>query len=249
MIDLFFLIVVIGVVFVVVLPFVFLGRKPKSMHPGITYEYLPPGYRRYTIFTPHEYTGEQSVPLILALHYTGHGIPFFGGEILLSLIKPAFGEINPIIISPDCPAKYWHDAESEQMIFDLLDEIQEKYNINPNQILVTGYSLGGMGTWHYAGRYPNHFTAAIVVAGNPPEDALEIDWRIPLLVIHGCDDEIFPLRETKEIYLQLKKLGFDIEFRILEGVSHYDIKYYGAALRNTIPWLTRVWEESRIKPN
>ena len=242
MINFLFLVAILGVALLVILPFVFLSKNPASLQPGISYELLPPGYRRYTISVPHGYVSEKSVPLILVLHYAGHGIPFYGEMILQEIIKPALGELDPIIVSPDCPAKYWHQPESEQLIFDLLNTIQEKYNIDPERILITGYSLGGMGTWHYAGRYPERFTAAIVMAGAPPEEALGFDWRIPLMVIHGRDDEVLPLHETQEIVMQLEKQGVDIEFRILENVTHYETSYFVVALRNAIPWLLETWK-------
>jgi predicted peptidase len=241
MINFLFLLAIIGVAIMVILPFMFLTKKPVSYQPEISYELLPPGYRRYTICVPPGYSGEKSVPLILALHYAGHGIPFYGEMILQEMVRPAFEELGAIIVSPDCPVKYWHQPESEQLIFDLLDTIQAKFNIDPDRILVTGYSLGGMGVWHFAGRYPGRFTAAIVMAGAPPKDALEINWRIPLMVIHGREDEVLPLQETKEIVSRLEKDGMDIEFRVLEGVTHYQTNYFVAALRNAIPWLLEVW--------
>jgi predicted peptidase len=243
MINFLFLIAIFGIVILVVLPFVFLGKNPTSLQPGISYELLPPGYRRYTIFVPDEYTGEKPTPLILTLHYAGHGVPFYGEMILQDIIRPAFRELEPIIVSPDCPVKNWQQPESEQLIFDLLDTIQEKFNIDPERILITGYSLGGNGVWHYAGRYPDRFSAAIVMAGTPPEDALEIDWQIPLMVIHGREDEVLPLYETKGIVTELEKMGLDIEFRILEGVTHYATNYFVIALRNTIPWLIEAWKQ------
>ena len=98
-----------------------------------------------------------------------------------------------------------------------------------------------MGVWHYAGQYPERFTAAIVMAGTPPEDVLEIDWQIPLMVIHGREDEVLPLHETRDIVLQLEKRNVDITFRVLEGVTHYETHYFVAALRNTLPWLAEIW--------
>lgn len=244
MINLFFLIGIVVVAMVVISPFFLLSRKPTSLQPGISYELLSPGYRRYTISVPRGYSSEKPTPLILVLHYAGHGIPYYGEMILQNLVKPAFDELEPIIISPDCPAKNWHQPESERLIFDLLDNINTRFNIDQEQILVTGYSMGGMGTWHFAGHYPERFTAAIVMAGRPPLDVFGIDWRIPLMVIHGRDDELLPLQEAKEIVLKLEKIGVDVEFRILEGVTHYDTKYFVGALRNSIPWLLEKWTEN-----
>ncbi len=243
MINFLFLIVLLGIAALVILPFFFLTKKPSDIQPGITHQILPPGYRRYTISVPYGYSDDKPAPLILALHYAGHGIPYYGEMILQSMIEPAFRELEPIIISPDCLARDWTQPESEQLIFDLLATIQEMFNIDPQRILITGYSLGGMGTWHYAGRYPERFTAAIVMAGRPFNDVLDVDWQIPLMVIHGREDEVIPLHDTKEAVLELERNGIDIEFRILESVTHYQTQFFVPALRNSIPWLLEKWSE------
>ena len=229
----------------VIMLLIFVTKRDHGIRPGFHHEVLDPNHRRYTISVPVGYSGDKPTPLIMALHYAGHGTPYYGELILMSLIKPAFQELEPIIVSPDCPGKDWTQPESEQLIFDLLDAIQEQFNIDQKRILITGYSLGGMGTWHFAGHYPDHFTAAIVMAGRPPEDVLEINWRIPLMVIHGRKDEIVPLQAAKEAVLALEKKGCDIELRILESVTHYETHYFVLALRNAIPWLLEKWVDER----
>ena len=241
MVTILFLIGISLIAIGIISVFIFMTRKDQSTQPGFHHSILNPGNRRYTISVPVGYSGDQPTPLILALHYAGHGSPYYGELMLHSLIEPAFQEIEPIIIAPDCPAIDWTQPESEQLIFNLLENIQEKFNIDPQRILITGYSLGGVGTWHFAGRYPEQFNAAIVMAGRPPDDVDEIDWQIPLLVIHGRNDELNPLRVSEEIVLDLEKKGVDIEFRILESVTHYETHYFVPALRNAIPWLMEKW--------
>lgn len=226
-----------------------LFSKMKSTDPiqsGIKFENLQPGHHRYTIFVPPTYTGQNRVPLILALHYAGHGTPFFGEMLLLGLVKPAFEVLNAIIVAPDCPARDWTQPESDQFILELLDALQGAYNIDPERILITGYSLGGMGTWHFAARYPDRFTAAIVMAGRPPEDVLAIDWQIPLMVIHGRNDEVVPINDTKTAVLELEQKDVDITFRILEGATHYETHYFVNALRSAIPWLENRWGTMKV---
>jgi predicted peptidase len=238
-----FLIGIPLVILVVIGIFLSLNRKETGIQPGFHHEVLSPGRRRYTISVPVAYTEDKPAPLILALHYAGHGSPYYGELILHSLIEPAFRELEPIIVAPDCPAKDWTQPESEQLILDLMDSIQEQFNIDQSRVLITGYSLGGMGTWHYAGNYPKRFSAAIIMAGRPPDEVQEIDWQIPLMVIHGRKDEIVPLLATREAISELEKKGIDIELRILENVTHYETHYFVPALRNTIPWLLERWEE------
>ncbi|HBX69104.1 MAG TPA: hypothetical protein DEH25_06910, partial [Chloroflexi bacterium] len=166
---------------------------------------------------------------MLALHFAGHGIPYLGEQILTGLVEPALRELGAVIVAPDCPAENWTHPLSEQFIFELLDNLQARFNLDPGRILVTGYSLGGEGTWHFAGRFPGRFTAAIIMAGRPPEDYLTVDWQIPLLVIHGRQDERLPLHNTKEAVRRLEEKSVDIQLRILENVSHHETQYFVGA--------------------
>jgi predicted peptidase len=236
-----FLISLVGLLLVVLSPFFILSKKTAPITPGISHEFLKPGYRKYTIIVPDNYTGEEARPLILALHFSGHGIPYYGELILTHVVEPAFREIGAVMIAPDCPVQDWTQPESERFVIDLLADIQERFNIDPERILITGYSLGGTGTYHFAGRYPAHFSAAIVMAGKPPDDVLEIEWQIPLMVIHGRQDEVVSFQETKDVISHLEENGVDITFRILEGTSHYNTHFFVGALQNAIPWLYEKW--------
>jgi predicted peptidase len=88
--------------------------------------------------------------------------------IYLNFLICIFEEIDPIIIAPDCPGQYWRQEEREELILDLLAEIKSTYNIAGGSTLITRYSLGSIGTWYYAGRYPNYFSAAVITAGRLP---------------------------------------------------------------------------------
>ena len=237
MVNFLFLIAIIGVTVLVVLPFVFMNKKPTSIQPGIAFELLPPGYRRYTISVPDGYTGEKSVPLILALHYAGHGIPFYGEMILQEIIKPAFGELDPIIVSPDCPVDDWHQPESERLIFDLLDVVQEKYNIDPEMILVTGYSLGGMGTWYYATYHNDIFSVAIPMASLPQSYIINNIDDIPVYVIQGMMDEIFDYSEVEAAVSQMEDRGVDVQLHGIAGLGHYTVEVYEEPLKRSIEWI------------
>jgi predicted peptidase len=234
--NLLIFVALIGLLIIVLLPFFILSKKTSPIQPGMTHEILTPGYRRYTINVPTGYTGEDSVPLILALHFSGHGIPYYGELILSNLIEPAFRELEAVMVAPQ--------PESEKFIFDLLRDVQKRFNIDSERILIIGYSLGGMGTYHFAGRYPDHFTAAIVMASSTPEDVLEIKWRIPLMVIHGRNDEVVSFQDAKNAVLRLEEKGVDVTFRVLEGVTHYETQFFVGALRNSIPWLYEKWNAS-----
>jgi predicted peptidase len=66
---------------------------------------------------------------------------------LTSLVEPALRELRAIIVAPDCNGSDWTQSNSEQDVLELLDHVEAAYNIDPNKTLITGYSMGDIGTW------------------------------------------------------------------------------------------------------
>lgn len=203
---------------------------------------LFPGDQRYTIAVPMGDSDQKPVPLILALHFAGHGIPYYGRLLLEELVVPALRDLGALIVAPDCTASSWCDPQSEADVLDLLDFVLAHYAVNAEKILVTGYSMGGNGTWYLAARHPDRFSAAVVMSGWPPEGVARINWKVPLYVIHSQDDEFIPLEPTRFTVNSLLERGAEVEFRILEGITHFDMYRYIEPLKSVIPWIDSLWQ-------
>jgi predicted peptidase len=210
---------------------------------NIEQKVLIPGDQRYTIAVPTGDPDQKPVPLILALHFAGHGMPFYGRILLEQLVVPALHGLGALIVAPDCTASSWSDPQSEADVLTLLDFVLDHYAVNAERILVTGYSMGGNGTWYLAARHPDRFSAAVVMAGWPPAEVTQIGWKVPLYVIHSWDDEFMPLEPTKYTVNSLVEQGAEIEFRILEGITHFETYRYVEPLKSVIPWLDSLWQE------
>jgi predicted peptidase len=197
---------------------------------------------RYTLSIPQGFPGQQPVPLVLALHYGGTVTPWYGGGYLQILVKPALQELKAIIIAPDCPGQGWDNAKSETAVLELLRYIKTHYPIDDQRIAITGFSLGGMGTWYLVARHPQLFSAAIPMSGITHQETLQQIKKTPIYVIHSQQDEIFPIQKVEEMVRILKKNGANVHLEILKGISHYHTGRFVESLRNTIPWIKRVWE-------
>ncbi len=218
------------------------GDSTDLQHPTIQQEELEPG-RLYTIAIPASYTGENSVPLVLALHYGGHGAPFFGYGVLAGLVEPALRELEAIIVAPDCTGADWTDPQSEEDVIAVLEHVVSSFNIDPQKTLVAGYSMGGIGTWHLAGRHPDRFRAAIVIAGLPPDWLADVEWTVPLYVIHSENDAVLPIETTEAAIEQLNNRGVAVEFVVTQGSNHYDTGQFIGPLRTAVPWIENVWQQ------
>lgn len=47
-------------------------------------------------------------------------------------------------------------------------------------------------------------------------------WRLPVLLIHGEDDDVVPVSQSRDMERVLKRAGRDVEFLVLEGAGHSD---------------------------
>ncbi len=122
----------------------------------------------------------------------------------------------------------------------LLDMVLARYAIDKKKVAVTGYSMGGTGSWHFAQEFPQRFSAAIPIAGTPSESA--VGWRLPVLAIHSRDDQVAPFGPTETRIAQLQKAGVNARLIPLTGITHYETDRFQAALQQAVPWLREIWK-------
>lgn len=203
------------------------------------------GSLRYTLSVPGAVAKGGTVPLVVALHYGGPVSPYYGGGYLQLLVQPALEKLEAVMIAPDCPAGRWENAAGEKAVLALIEHIKTKYKIDEKKIVLTGFSLGGIGTWYLASRHPELFCAAIPVSGMPPQGTvIENLKNVPLYVIHSDADEIFPVAKLRKLIEQVKAKGVEIELDVLNGISHYHTDRFVPALRKTVEWLKKKWGHS-----
>jgi pimeloyl-ACP methyl ester carboxylesterase len=195
-------------------------------------------------------------PLVLGLHYGWRGEmpPRHGGDFLRVFLEPTFAGTGAVIVAPYCPALSWHDPRSADAVLRLLDHVLQEQPVDPQRVVLAGYSLGGMGTWYLGARHPDRFLAGMAVAAVPVlygpgrtegsglEHFLELSrrrvvpWhaglmRIPMYVVNSRSDELMPFDLVTAAMTSLRRRGARIELVTLEGVGHYDSREYVEALR------------------
>ena len=209
--------------------------------PGIHYLELAKPSSRLTLALPQNFEQDRPFSLVIALHYAGPVTPFYGSSLLNGLIEPGLRELGAVIAAPDCPEMTWDNERSEALILDLLSFLGAAYPINMKSILLTGYSIGGIGSWYIAGRSQDKITAAIPLAAKPPKGTLDINWTIPLRVIHGSVDELFPIGETRQVVDMLQGQGAAVSFHEVPGASHFETGKFYRPLIDSVPWIRRCW--------
>ena len=200
---------------------------------------------RYAIYIPKKFSADKPAPLIIALHFGGHVTPYYGLHFMQLLVQPALRGLNALIIAPDCPVNGWANSASESAVIELIEHIKEKYNIDREKVLLTGFSMGGMGTWYIAARHPDLFSAAIPISSSTDEDTLNRIKGIPFYVIHSTGDKVLPFKDVKGLVKKLKKRGYPVRLKVLWDVNHYNTAAFEDSLREAIPWIKKVWKKGK----
>ena len=229
-----------------------LGAPSWALWPGETENTEPParGFHRLefalgenaslgcSLWMPPLENGN-AVPLVLALHYGGEVTEHLSMEFLQSLVVPGLKKLGAVIVAPDCPGDGWTDEASERAVLAMLDYAIRNWPIDRRRIVVTGYSLGGIGTWFLAAHHPEIFSAAVPIAGRPVADG---KLRMPVYAIHGRRDEVIDLEPTRQAIDILRAEGVNAQLIIIKGATHYETRRFAAPLKGAVEWLRDVWD-------
>jgi predicted esterase len=176
-------------------------------------------YTHYLLYVPEDLPKNGLYPLLLFLHGSGER----GDD--LNLLKragpPSFldsiGDFPFVVVSPQCPENRNWDNEN---LLDLLDHIEETLSIDKNKIYVTGYSMGGFGTWSLAQAAPERFAAIAPICGGGNPDRMCIMRDISVWAFHGANDTEVPYEESERLVHKLNELGSDVKFTLYPDLGH-----------------------------
>lgn len=177
------------------------------------------------IFPFVEYVPENSskkLPLIIQLH--GAGERGLGGDdlnkvdvpVLSKLLKGSDYECR--IVMPQCPPNTFWAARVESII-RFIDIIKSEFDTDEDRVYLTGFSMGGFGTWYTAMARPDLFAAiAPVCGGGMPWNAGVLS--MPVWAFHGTADPTVLVSNSDDMVAALKKCGKDVTYTRLENVEH-----------------------------
>jgi pimeloyl-ACP methyl ester carboxylesterase len=198
--------------------------------------------RTYGLLIPKNGPGASGYPMILGLHYASPtpGLsPYFGLGFVGQLVLPALQDLNAVLVAPDAPDDTWTSSISERLILAVLDETAKELPVDPKQTLVTGFSMGGVGTWAFAAKHPERVRGAIPIAAAAPSPDLKPG--VPVYVIHSRKDEMQPFDKTEQAVRALEAGGANVTLAAVDEAPHRDLAQYIEPLAGAIPWIKKVW--------
>jgi len=199
----------------------------------------------FRIIVPEGATSSNKRPLVVRLHGAAQSGSASAHKSTECLVEPAFEGKDVFILSPNSNGSLWYEQTNIVQILALLEITTSNLNIDGDKIVMTGYSDGGNGSWFYSEYYENLISAVIPMATSydtSPSSAPAKKINIPLYVIHGSEDDLFPLDITKGFVDESIAAGSDITFVVADGLVHNDPCAYVDELKKAVEWLdTEVW--------
>lgn len=192
------------------------------------------GRVRCTLSVPAIGSGDAGLPLVLVLHYAGQPTRFYGRPLLQQLVEPALRPLHALLVAPESRGGQWQDERNEAFVLALLEWLYTAWPVDRRKVIVTGYSMGAIGSWHFITHYPEHFAAAIPIAGFPNR---ALDCRVPVMALHAAADELFALARLETAVSAAQAAGAPLELVTTTVSGHYDVNGYAPALAAAVPWL------------
>jgi len=219
-----------------------LGQPTTSGLYDLTADVPEVGSVSFGLSVPRGYNPERPVPLVVVLHPGGERMRYYGSAFTRIVVEPGLRDLGAVMLALDCPADSWSEPLSEKALLTLIEATMKSYNIDRRRVLVTGFSMGGSGTWFMSSRHPELFTAAIPMAAGTRDLSTDALATMPTYVIHSRDDERVPFGPAESNARALERAGRPIRFEALSGLSHFEMVNYVDALRRGGRWVADRWK-------
>ncbi|MDD5070142.1 MAG: PHB depolymerase family esterase [Candidatus Omnitrophica bacterium] len=177
----------------------------------------------YYLYLPKEYDSLKKWPLIVALHpSTGRG------NVMIDRFVDLADKKGYLIACPNSrDSAYWYYNEGND-ILRMIDAIEEEYSIDSKRVFLTGFSAGAGLTYCLGLNNYEVFRAIAPFSG--PFKTLEEDGvvslsnsptkHIPVLIVHGIDDNLLSIGYSDYAYKRLLEFGYDVSIRRINGLGH-----------------------------
>ncbi len=203
-------------------------------HTGVMHRPATEAHGEYSLYVPENYDPSRRWPLIIALH-GGHGR---GDDYLLTWLRPAKSK-GYIVLSPKSLDRTWSIQQPGldiRSILSIVEELLDEYTIDTGRLFATGLSDGGTFSYAIGLSCPKLFAGIAPVAGVlGPWAVPEESKRLPMLIVHGAKDFIFPVAMARAAYSLFTENGF-------EQVTYKELPEWGHAYTYSInetlvlPW-------------
>lgn len=132
----------------------------------------------------------QNRPLIISMHGANQDAGYQKGQAKWEAVADT---AKFVVVFPNGINSQWDISGNSDIdfIIAIIDTMQRRYNIDRNRVYLSGFSMGGMMTYHAANRIANRIAAFAPVSGYPLWGSNYNSSRpVPIIHVHGTADDV-----------------------------------------------------------
>ena len=186
----------------------------------------------YMINIPQDYDPQRQWPVEFVLH-GGVGRPKpAAGENFWQRSYDRIGQPGRITVVPLAwsGAVWWQDEQADSLLA-ILNSLKSTYNIDENQVSLTGISDGGTGAYFFAFKQPTQWASFLPYIGHPgvlrnPQSGggyrlyFENLMNKPLYIVNGENDRLYPAASLSSFIDILKDVGVPHTWTVIAEGGH-----------------------------
>lgn len=193
------------------------------------------------IFIPFKYNPEKKYQVRVFLH---GAVSSFNMRQLINSVNrtdTSWNSVNTINLYPASwiLSKWWNYSQYEN-ISNLLRFIKENYNVDENDIYITGVSDGATGLFYLSNFYQTPFSCYLPFIGSmeilnsltDKQFYIKNYQGLSFLIINGKKDEIFDINYVTHSVDELRNTAKEVKFFVVDSSKH-NTRWY-PVLRDTV---------------
>jgi pimeloyl-ACP methyl ester carboxylesterase len=202
-------------------------------------------------YLPPDYSPEKKWPMIVNLHgYNGPNPRYVGWWGSDQRHDRWADRYHVIMIYPHGRGNTWYRGIGDRDVIKCIELAKQAFSVDDDRVYLTGYSMGGGGTWHIGTRHPELFAALGPYYGgwdyhvDMPAQRIEklTPWErsqaeressfaqaeqllnLPTWVMHGDSDPVVSAEQSRYAVRMLQRWGYDIRYQEVPGLGHEDLR-------------------------
>lgn len=204
------------------------------------------GEHKFALFIPRDYDAARKWPAILYLHSAGERgndgrSPLQAG--LAPYVEQHADTFPFFVVFPQCEdvggralTGWLTDSPDGQRALKIFDSVLQEFSIDPKHQVLTGWSMGGYGTWSFAAAHPERWSAVVPLAGGGDVAWVEKLKDVPIWAFHGELDAAVRPTESRAMIDALRNAGGKPQYTEVPGVAH-DVWRYAYGLDELYQWM------------
>ncbi len=146
-------------------------------------------------------SGESGHPLLIYLHGRGGDVmtPDAPWDASRFSAEENYRKRPCFILVPQCPPEGSWNGGNADAVVELVEDLVKHLPIDKNRIYLTGFSMGGYGTFHLLAQEPKLFAAAVPVAGGGNPGTAGDFKRVPVWIFHGAKDTDVDVTQSRKM--------------------------------------------------